>query len=102
MRAILVVALTLTLLSGCCGVGNVRYWKARDLSSGKTFYTVDTIAVPLSGQAGVEFVSAEGRIVRLSSYELQTIDREEFERATGRKAGAWVDLSNFKCEAYID
>ena len=76
----------LVLVGGCV---RVRYWEAKDLGSGKTYYTVDTTEVPIGAGGGAAFLSSGGKVVGLASYELTPISEEDYGRATN---GGRVEL----------
>lgn len=99
--ALLALTLAATLAApGCCSGWPARYWQATDLGSGRVFYTADTGAAPLSMQRGPMFISSEGSLVGLASYELKAIDQATFESATGCTVGVSM-YPNVGCKATI-
>lgn len=103
MRRLTVLAVTLGLLwmTGCCGPA--RYWKATDINTGRVFYTADTEGTPVSDLRSPVFVSSDGKIVGLSSYELELVGEAEWRGESGASVevkSMWID-DVIKCKALI-
>lgn len=92
-----VVALT---LGGCCGGTRPRYWKATEITSKSVYWTADTADWPIGLAGGPVFLTTDGKLVGLASYELQSVSDVEFEAATRRRAGVgpvWMPNGGYRC-----
>lgn len=73
------------LFSACCSKAQPRFWKVRDVKSGVTAYTVDTLAVPTTALVArdIRYVDAAGKIMEVGSPKMvREMKEAEWKAAT--------------------
>lgn len=80
-----VVAVLPLVFSACCSKAQPRFWKARDVKSGVTAYTVDTLAVPTTSLLArdIRYVDAGGKVVEVQNPKMvREMQEAEWKAAT--------------------